>query len=373
MLIVTLASLVLLTVCGGSDSGNSTTAAPHLASTAQPCLRVSQIAQDVSPSALTTETSQSQRNGLMAAPERGEQTRSAVMLEDIVYAVSPSIAASYQYSTLQCQGQNRYWWDWGGGSGRAAAVNPLPVVAVDGSRRVDVVADPAGTNLEVFYFATNPTDPDTSGAGNKRCEISLGWTEFAYPGKQKVRSVFLPRGRDFWWVIKFRLGDWRTTTDRQVVWQWLAGDATDLGPLVNLNVRGKAMRLEIHSDGSTSPSPATMRKVIPWSTNDWQPERWYTMVIKAHIDPAVGGGGKLVAWLDADLVLNYVGPLGYTSKRPSDYAKFGLYHWTKNNPWDMSLPTREAWFKGSALVLDRPGYRYEYISAIVNDNHPGRR
>lgn len=288
----------------------------------------------------------------------------SIQTGDIVYHLVPWSLQSYRYSTLQCHGANRYWWQWRGREGRPTEAPAFPVRAGDGSLRAGVVADPADDNSVAFYLAVHPTDPDTSGGGNKRCEMSLGWSTHA--DTLKPMTARLPRREDFWWVVKFRLDDWRETKDRQVIWQWLAGDTTELGPLVNLNIWGKLMRLEIHSDGTALPSKATMTKTIPWTLKNWQPHHWYTMVVKANIDPAHGGQGKLVAWLDDQMVLDYVGPLGYSSASTADYAKFGVYHWTNNNSWDMAVPTRQAWFKGSALVRDRPGYQHDSMARLVN-------
>ncbi len=284
---------------------------------------------------------------------------------DIVYALNPADLSTYRFSTVACMGGNNYWWVWGGSQGRYLTTTLFPLREPGGVLRAGIVPDPDDPGSLAFESSVKPTDADTSGAGNKRCEIALGWTEYRYPGKLPARKVTLPRNRDFWWAIKFRLEDWRTTRDRQVIFQWLPGFTTSAGPMMSVSAWGDALRMELHHDYGPSPSSQTMTKLVPWTFTGWHPNRWYTMVMRARIDARTPFNGKLAVWLDGALVLDYRGPIGYTSPTEGDYAKFGLYHWIGGNPWDMSVIKRTAWYKGPALVLDQPGYTADAVAAVI--------
>lgn len=315
---------------------------------------------------------QQQRMHALAAADRTTtgsaatgQSAPAITPADIVYALNPADLTTYRYSTLACLGGNKYWWEWGGSSGRYLTTTLFPLRDGTGMQRASVVADPDDRSSRAFELSVMPTDADTSGSGNKRCELALGWKEYRYPGKVLARTTALPRNRDFWWSIKFRLADWRATRDRQVIFQWLPGFSTTAGPILGLDVWGNTLRLEIHYDSGAAPSETTMTKLIPWTLTRWQPNRWYTMVFRARIDAATPAGGKLVMWLDGAQVLDYRGPIGFTVPTEGDYVKFGPYHWTGNNPWDLSVVKRTGWYKGPALILDRAGYTPAAIAAAI--------
>lgn len=294
------------------------------------------------------------------------QSAPTVTPADIVYALNPADLTTYRYSTLACLGGNKYWWEWGGSSGRYLTTTLFPLRDGTGTQRAGVVADPDDRSSRAFELSIMPTDADTSGSGNKRCEMALGWNEYSYPGRVLARTPELPRNRDFWWTLKFRLEDWRATKDRQVVFQWLPGSATSAGPMLGLDVWGDKLRLELHSDLRAVPSEQTMTKLIPWQLAGWQPKRWYTVVFRARIDSLAPANGRLAMWLDGAQVLDYRGPVGYPAfGSGGDYAKFGVYHWTGGNPWDRSVVKRTAWYKGPALVLDRAGYTPATIAALL--------
>jgi len=295
----------------------------------------------------------------------GAGATTPVAAADIVYNVDPGVLTSYRYATLACLGANRYWWDWGGSRGHYLATAPLPLRDANGDVRAAIVPDPDDDSKLAFQLSAMPGDPDTSTVGGKRCEMALGWQPHNYPGQAPVRGAALPRNQDFWWTIKFRLGDWRATSDRQVIFQWLTPGADANGPMLAADVWGSNIRLEIHHDFGTSPSPATTTKLIPWSMHGWQPNHWYSVAIHARIDAVTPADGRVAMWLDGTQVLDYHGPIGYTAPAGGDYAKFGLYHWTINNPWDMAVPKRIAWYRGPALIIDRAGYDVSSVRAVL--------
>ncbi len=284
---------------------------------------------------------------------------------DVVYRLDPARRASYRYATLACLGANRYWWEWTGTAGRALAP-AWPLFDGSGAFRAGVVADPDKPNALAFELSVMPDDGDVSGIGTKRCEIALGWTEYAYPSKVPVRSATLPRNQDFWWGIRFRLDDWRATNDRQVIFQWLPGGGLKTGPMLTLQTQGERMWLAIQHDYGPAPSAATLTKVNAWTMNGWLPKHWYTAIIHARIDDVEPGNGHLALWLDGRQVLDYRGPIGFAGARSLDYAKFGLYHWTHNNAWDMTAPRRTAWYKGPALIVDRGAYDVARVTRFLD-------
>lgn len=298
-------------------------------------------------------------------PDLRAQPNGAVDPTDIVYKLEPADLSTYRYSTLACLGANHYWWEWGGSKGRYLTTTLFPMRDDTGALRAGVVSDPDDASRLAFQLSVMPSDEDTSSVGAKRCEIAIGWKEYRYPGKVPVRTVELPRNRDFWWTIQVRLADWRTTHDRQVIFQWLNAEPTVPNPEMAMEVWGDKLRLEIHHDFGAAPSEPTMTKLIPWTLNGWESNRWYKVVIRARIDTVSPSNGKLAMWIDGKRALDYRGPIGFTASA-GDYAKFGLYHWTNNNSWDPSVVRRTAWYRGPALVLDRPGYDAIKIGALID-------
>lgn len=292
--------------------------------------------------------------------------RSAASVDptDIVYRVDPAKPESYRYATLACLGANRYWWEWGGAAGRALAP-PWPLFDDTGNFRAGVVADPDNPNALAFELSVMPDDGDVSGIGTKRCEIALGWTEYVYPGKLPARNSMLPRNQDFWWGIRFRLSDWRATADRQVIFQWLPGGGLKTGPMLTMQTQGERMWLAIQHDYGPAPSATTLAKVNAWTMNGWRPNHWYTAIIHARIDDVDPRNGHVALWLDGRQALDYRGPIGFAGARGRDYAKFGLYHWTHNNAWDMTMPRRTAWYKGPSLIRDAHDYTETSVVATL--------
>jgi len=301
-----------------------------------------------------------------ASPAPAGAPPAAVNPADIVYALDPANLQTYRYATLGCLGANRYWWEWGGGQGRYLTPPPFPLFDASGALRAGVVPDPGNAAALAFELSVMPDDGDVSGVGTKRCEMALGWTEFAYPGKTPTRTATLPRNQDFWWALKFRLADWRSTTDRQVIFQWLPTTPTSAGPIMSADVWGSRLRLEIHYDFGATPSEQTMTKLMPWTLEGWQPNRWYTLAIRGRIDDVTPSNSRIELWLDGRKVLDYDGPIGYMAATGSEYAKFGLYHWTKNNPWDMTVVRRTAWYKGPTLIIDRGAYDVAKVTRFLD-------
>lgn len=342
----------------GEPVAAETTAAPSLAS--DPTHPITSFSDADGASA------PSRMQALGVSVDKAGTYGTAIDPTDIVYALNPADLTTYRYSTLACLGGNKYWWDWGGSQGRYLSTTLFPLRDEAGAMRAGVVPDPGDAGALAFEFSVMPTDGDTSGAGNKRCEIALGWKEFSYPGKTLARTSALPRNRDFWWTLKFRLSDWRATSDRQVIFQWLNEGASASGPMLALDIWGDKLRLELHHDFNSVPSSATTTRLIPWLQSGWQPDRWYTVAIKARIDSVVPANGRVAMWLDGAQTLDYRGPIGYASPSGAgDFAKFGLYHWTIGNPWDMKTVKRTAWYKGPALILDRAGYDAARIAAAA--------
>ena len=268
---------------------------------------------------------------------------------DIVDQFNPSIPLSMQaWGNVQCYGIIE-------GSQKVpdTGINGTPL-PLGGTLRFGRAPDPSDPSRAALRFTLMPTDPLT--ASSFRCETAFS------PG-----ATGLPIGKVFWHAFAIQIPDWRGTTDEQQLAQWHGGDTSGMLPIFALLVRGNTMRIVLRYDGSASPSLATAQTRVVWSTNNWPPNTWITVVTQALVSTNPAAAPFLRTWINGQRVVNYAGPLGYNQPTTLPYVKHGIYHWTGLNPWDMSIPQRTVHFRRAVLALDpRAAYTPADFGAYVN-------
>jgi hypothetical protein len=295
----------------------------------------------------------------------------SVQHADVVYAASASNPDSYRYTGIQCQGTNWYFWEWGGSSARWASKQPDPVTGVASGTSFNAfssVASPGETSKRAFRWELHASDPDTAGAGAKRCEMRMAWKEYSYPGKVFARQIGLPANKNNWWAVAVRTEDWSASArsnDWQILWQWHDSYGGDLPPFLDLAAKGNEWYLQATYDTHSTPSTSTLTRLTLWS-GTVTPKTWQRFVVKARKDLSTPGNSFVQIWLNGKQIVNYRGPFGYHVTQ-LDYAKVGLYHWiSSKNLWDSVIPARRMWSKGPVLVSDRSGYTWQSINAMLD-------
>jgi hypothetical protein len=281
--------------------------------------------------------------------------------------LSASQVDSYRYPTIQCQGNNWYFWDWGGQSGYYKNPQPNPLYGTaDGQpfAAFSTVPSPGEAGKAAFQWELRATDPDTAGTGAKRCEFSLGWKEYSYPGKVFARQAGLPANTDLWWAVAVRTEDWSASAsgnDWQTLWQWHDAYGGGLPPFLALLAHGQDWTVRMVYDMSPTPSNATLKTIDLW-TASVSPDRWARFVVKARKDLVTPSQSYVQVWYDGKQIVDYHGPFGYNVPQ-MDYAKVGIYHWiSAANEWDPSVPSRRMWSKGPVMAYDRAGAGYTWDS-----------
>lgn len=322
----------------------------------------------------TTTASTSEHRGALALPAGSL----AVQAADVAYNFSAAKPESFRYPTLQCQGNNHYFWTWTGTQGQPVvpAPNPLLGTASDNTpfaafSTVDSPGEPAAggaAGKKAFRWELHKTDPDTAGAAAKRCEFSFGWKEYTYPGKALSKQMGLPANQDFWWAVAVRPGDTRMTStkDSQILWQWHDAYGGGLPPFLSLIAAGGQLSLQIVHDPNTNPSNSTLKRVFPWTTSNWTPDTWMRFIVQARKDTVVPANSYVKVWLDGQQIVDYHGPFGYLVPQ-MDYAKVGIYHWISTaNPWEDVAPVRVLHTKGPVQVNHRAGYTWQSINEVMD-------
>jgi hypothetical protein len=291
---------------------------------------------------------------------------------DVVYDFSAAQLDSFRYATLQCLGKNSYFWQWGGSSGEYVSPLPNPLSGVGpngvGFAAFSTVPAPGDDGHSAFRWQLYATDPDTAGAGAKRCEMSFGWKEYSYPGKVISRSVGLPANQDNWWAVAVRLEDLSGTdgtNDWQTLWQWHDGHGGGLAPFLDFAAKGSQLYLQAAYDLNPSPTDPTTTKMTLW--NDMRPANtWLRFIVKARKDLVAPQNSFVTVWLDGQQVVDYHGPFGYNVVE-LDYAKVGIYHWISTaNVWNPAVPARILWTQGPVQVHDANGYTWQGIDALLD-------
>jgi len=291
-----------------------------------------------------------------------------VQASDVVYNLSASNLETHKYPTLQCQGTNWYFWEWGGSSGYYKSPQPNPLYGTDPSGQqfaaFSTVPSPDEPGKSAFKWELLATDPDTAGTGAKRCEFSLGWKEYSYPGKVLARRAGLPPNKDNWWGVAVRTEDWSSTAvsnDWQTLWQWHDAYGGGLPPFLTLLARGNTWTVQMAYDLSTTPTNSTLKKINLWSS-PMPADTWARFVVKARKDLVMPTDSYVQVWLNGQQIVDYLGPFGYNVPQ-IDYAKVGVYHWLSTaNTWNPSVLVRRMWSKGPVFVNDNDGMGYTWQS-----------
>jgi hypothetical protein len=299
-------------------------------------------------------------------------TSTPVYARDVVYRFSAATLDSYKDATLQCQGTNSYFWQWGGSSGYYTSPLPNPLRGTDPSGGTfwafGTVTSPGESNRSAFRWELHPTDPGTAGTGAKRCEFSFGWKEYSYPGKVLTRAVGLPANQDNWWAVAVRIEDWSATNDVndwQVLWQWHDAHGGGLAPFLNLSAKGSALHIQGAYNLSAEPKDSTTTRLSLW-TGVKPANTWMRFVVKARKDLVTPAESFVQIWLDGLPIVDYHGPFGYAVPE-QDYAKVGIYHWISTaNVWDRAVFARRMWTKGPVQVTGRAGYTWQSLDALLD-------
>lgn len=303
-----------------------------------------------------------------------------VQAADVVYNLSAANAESYKYPTLQCQGDNHYFWEWGSYSGSYVAPAPNPLYGTDpvaGHFKAFSIAEPDQPDLKPsFQWDVRKTDPDTASTGAKRCEFSFGWRVMSYPGKVQVDRVGLKANETHWWAVAIKAEDWSSTVadhhnDWQILWQWHDFGGPGLPPFLALHALGNEWHIQLAYDTSSRPSNGTLKKEWPWR-GFVQPGTWNRFIVKARKDLVTPNNSFVQIWMNGNLIVDYKElPFGYNLPE-ADYAKVGLYKWFSTSPtntpnvWHDSQPARRMWSKGPVQAKDRPGYTWLSIEPLLD-------
>jgi len=206
---------------------------------------------------------------------------------------------------------------------------------VDGSTaRFTRVADPDDAAKWCWQWRTNKDDPD-DGTTSRRGEFSFDATGAKFSEQNACVAG-----------LCLRMGDWRSTTDNQVVFQIHAPDASPVAsPWLSFLVDDGIFKILLIYDANSTPSGGTTSNVYLYQNANWAPDSWMRFVIEAREDWQ--GDGVVRILLDGEQIVDYAGPVGYNNQAvgPS-YVKAGYYHWLTGNAWDTSVATREVWNKG---------------------------
>ena len=110
--------------------------------------------------------------------------------------------------------------------------------------------------------------------------------------------------------------------------------------------------MQIYRQHSTSTSPTQSNSVIYRSPEMPLPfGRWIDFVFKFR--HAIDNSGLLQIWMDGTQIMDYTGPLGYSTPGYKDYAKFGYYNWSSFDS------TRKVLVRSPILVNDPTGSKYQ--------------
>lgn len=223
-----------------------------------------------------------------------------------------------------------------------------------GTLRFGRAADPIDSQRPALRFTLLANDPLT--AGSYRCETAFS------PG-----ATGLPRGKPFWHAFAVHIPDWRNTTDEQQLAQWHAGDTSGMQPIYSLLVRDGQMRLVLRYSTEANPTASSVRTIVLWSSANWAPNSWYTVVTKAMVSTDPAASPYISTWINGAQVVNYRGPVGFNQPQALPYVKHGIYHWVNLNAWDTRAPQRTVHFRRAALVGDSKGiYSPDDLALYVN-------
>lgn len=252
--------------------------------------------------------------------------------DDVLALLDPNTPVPQQtWSGLNCLGQY---------TSIARFSAQAPGLAETSVQRFGVTTDPLGTGSRSYVFAVKAGDPLTAGA--LRCEA------LAPPAGRTT----LPRGSAFWYA--FRILVWQgqeAASGTALLTQW---HVNGFNPFLGLYLGQGRLFFTVRHNQNVTASPGPTKALTLWRDPAPVKRRWLTFVVRATLHQS--GESMVKLWRDGDLIVDYVGPLGYHDPRPA-YAKIGYYHWLNRNPWDDSVELRAIYVSKAALVHD-PAERY---------------
>lgn len=212
--------------------------------------------------------------------------------------------------------------------------------------RLGKEADPADPSRKALAFQLGPDDRLTS--GSRRAEISF--------------KPSIEMDRVYWVAFRMYVYDWGNDASQGLLGTQIhSGDnARGLSPSFGVYFTGREMRIEARY--STSPVPDQRSSVTARYANQPVPfGRWVDMVFRFRHN--VSGRGFLEAWMDGRRIVNHQGNLGFNTPGYKDYAKFGVYNWSR-----FATP-RKVLLHSPVLILDPSGQSYDdrLVRALIHE------
>jgi hypothetical protein len=244
--------------------------------------------------------------------------------------------------------------------GQFPAAKDIPETGIQGSRlpngdtiRLGKVADPMNSSRNAFVFQLAPNDTPTSGSHRSEFEFTPN----------------IELGKTYWIAYSVYVYDWGTLLngdDALFGTQVHSGNSNlGLSPSFTIYTSGAkgGRTMQIYRQYSASTSPTQSNSVIYRSPEIPLPfGRWVDFVFKFR--HAIDNSGLLQVWMDGNPIMDYAGPLGYSTPGYKDYAKFGYYNWSS---FDSS---RKVLVRSPVVVSDPTGSKYQQsdLRSVVQAN-----
>jgi hypothetical protein len=176
-------------------------------------------------------------------------------------------------------------------------------------------------------------------------------------------------GKTYWIAYSIYVYDWGTLVngdDSLFGTQVHSGNSNlGLSPSFTIYTAGSAggRTFQIYRQHNTSSNPTQGSSTIYRSPQyPLAFGQWMDFVFKFR--EAIDGTGLLQVWMNGNQLMDYAGPLGYSTPGYKDYAKFGYYNWSS---FDSS---RKVLMRSPVLVNDPTGSTYQAtdLRAFVQAN-----
>jgi len=244
--------------------------------------------------------------------------------------------------------------------GQFPAAQNIPEAGINGPKlpngetlRLGKAGDPFNTSRNAFLFQVAPTDPLTSGSHRSELEFPMN----------------IEPGKTYWIAYSIYVYDWGTLMkgDDALFGTQLHSGNSNLGlsPAFTIYTSGATggRTFQIYRQHSTSPSPTQSNSVVYRSQEfPLQFGQWMDFVFKFR--ESIDKSGLLQVWMNGNQIMDYTGPLGYSTPGFKDYAKFGYYNWSS---FDSS---RKVLVRSPVVVNDPTGSKYQAsdLRAFVQAN-----
>jgi hypothetical protein len=205
--------------------------------------------------------------------------------------------------------------------------------------RLGKVTDPTSAVRKALAFQVHPNDPTTS--GSKRSELGF--------------NSNIQYNKVYWVALSVYVYDWGTLAsgDASLFGTQMHSGNNSLGlsPSFGIYAMPGGRNFQVQGRYSTSSSPSqsnssTVRfgeRPIPFG-------RWVDFVFKFRHN--IGSSGFLQVWMDGASIVDYSGPLGFSTPGYNDYSKFGYYNWSSFNS------ARKVLVRSPLIVQDPTGSKY---------------